>query len=79
MRLVHTGLRAAAAGLDHSGLREAAVGLDLSFQGDEGMVQQCAWCDALVTIQMEHPLQQVCEAGRDRLAGLNLQVKSEMI
>ena len=78
VRLVHSGLKAAAAGLDHSGLREAAVGLAL--QADEGMLQQCVWCDALVTVQMEHPLQQIREAGWDRLVWLGsfLQVKSEM-
>ena len=75
VRQVPTGLTAAAVGLDQSGLREAADGLDLSPQGDEGMLQQCAWCDALVTIQVEHPLQQVREAVLALLAKVSLQVK----
>ena len=68
--LDHSGLRTAAVRLDQSGLRTAAVGLDLCPQADEGMLQQCVWRDALVTIQMEHPLQQVREARRDSLAWL---------
>ena len=85
--LVHTGLRTAAVRLVqiglrgavavHTGLRGDTIGLDL--QADEGMLQQGAWCDALVAIQVEQTHQQVHEAGLDTWAGLNLQVKSEMI
>ena len=71
MRLDHNGLKTTAVGLEHRELRDA----------DEGMPQQCAWCDALVTIQTEHLLQQFRESARDRLVCLIscLHVKSEMI
>ena len=64
-RGVHTGHWAAGVEVVHSGLKAAAVGLVFSPQADEGMLQQCTWCDALVGIQPEHPLHQVSEAGRN--------------